>query len=109
MGRINGEKNNTWSKKERRYCNSDSRGCRNVGLKSAELGCKPKRTDRANSSESDFFKPGTSITGGILSQLILEYQDQVASKKGEIEWLEARINQFKRILEELDQRTEIES
>ena len=106
MGRINGEKNNTWSKKERRYRYSYSRGCRNVGLKSADPGYKPKRTDRANSSESDFFKTGTSITGGILSQLIVEYQDQVATKKGEIEWLEARINQFKRILEELDQQIE---
>ncbi len=109
MGRINGKKNNTWSKKERRYCHSYSRGCRNVGFKSAELGYKPERIDRADSSESDFFKPGTSITGGILSQLIQEYGDQVATKKHEIEWLELRINQFKRILEELDQRTESEN
>lgn len=108
MGRINGEKDYTWSKKERRYYDPYSRGCRNVGLKSASIGYKPKRTDRANSSESDFYKSGTSITGGILSQLIAEYQDQVATKKREIEWIETRIDQFKGILEQLDQSIETE-
>lgn len=108
MGRINGKTDNTRSEEERLYSDSHSRGCRDAGLQGADSRDKPERINRTYGAESNFFRSGGTAAGGILSQLIDEYRDQVAAKKLELDRLEARINQFEALLEELQQRSKDE-
>jgi hypothetical protein len=109
MGTIDGKKGITRS--EEKGCDSypDTGGGTNVGLQSAIAGDKSERIDRADGAESNFFSARRSATGGILSQLIEEYRDQVAVKRQEIDRLEARISEFEGLQNELQQRIENES
>lgn len=104
MGTIDGKTDNTRSEEEGCDRYTYSRRSRDARFQSAEFGNKQERIDRAYGTESNFLRPSTATTGGILSQLIDEFRDQVAVKKSEIEYLEAKIHQFQEILEESEQQ-----
>lgn len=109
MGTIDGKKSIARSEEEGCDSHAYSRRGGHAGLQSQTTRNKPQRTDRADSEESNFFGTGRAATGGILSQLISEYRDQVAIKKQEIDRLEGRIDEFEALLDELQQRAESES
>lgn len=83
-----------------------SRRSGNAGCESGSDGSQQKRTDRADSSRSNFIGDGSTVTGGILRQLIEESKSQVAAKKTEILQLESKIQDFNALLEKLEANKE---
>lgn len=82
---------------------------RESGSTSGTIGTQSIRTDRDNGSsgtgDTDRRK---EVTGEIVSHLISECRNQVATKKYEIENLEIKIQEFETLLEDIEQSTEEE-
>jgi hypothetical protein len=122
MGTINEETTTRAAQKE---CDADldSRRGSDAGCKSGSTGHQQERVDRTNSQKSSIIRTGATITGGMLRQLISEYEDQMALKQveiqrykeliksfeGEVNRLQNRINEFNLLKKELEQELEQQS
>ncbi|BAZ66284.1 hypothetical protein NIES4106_10340 [Fischerella sp. NIES-4106] len=120
MGIKTDEKTTARSKEEGCDGDANSRRGGDAGHKGESSEDQQKRVDRANSTKPSIFDTGTSITGGMLRQLISDYRDQVAAKKNEAhrlkdeiqrindetEKLEARIKEFEALEQELEKQLE---
>jgi hypothetical protein len=106
MGNINGKKIHTRTTQAEYNADANSAGSGTTGNKGKDPGNQQERVCRENSQESSFGKSGRTVTGGMLCQLIEEWEQQLAIKKLEIDQLESRINEFRALQEELDQRIE---
>jgi hypothetical protein len=63
--------------------------------KGKSTGNKQKRDNRAHSSQSSIFSPGTAVTGGVIDNLIEEYDEQVQLKENEIQRLIEEVSRLK--------------
>ncbi|MEH1862058.1 MAG: hypothetical protein V7L21_29560 [Nostoc sp.] len=111
MGTTKDEKTVTWTEEAKLESVSLSRGRGVAGGESESIRNQQKRNNRAHSSQSSIFSPGTAVTGGVLDNLIDEYCDQVANKESEIQRLvdevtrlKSRVQEFKVLREELQKQ-----
>ncbi|WP_265338673.1 MULTISPECIES: hypothetical protein [unclassified Nodularia (in: cyanobacteria)] len=104
MGRINGQKSDSRTEEGKYNLDANSRGRGATGSQGQDSGNQQERVYRTNSQEFNFRKSGRTVTGGMLCQLIEEWEQQLAVKKLEVERLESRINEFRALQEELDQK-----
>lgn len=85
-------------------------GChRDVGCESGSIGNQQERIGGTDSSQQGFIGDGSPVTGGILRQLIDEYNNQLAyenERKQQIEakivQIDSRIQEFTSLLEQLE-------
>lgn len=116
MGITNAETNPRGTE-EKRDVYADTGRDEDVGGESQTSRHQQKRVNRANRSKQSLFRSTETITGGMLTQLIEDYRAQLASKKNEIQFLqtliqnsenealrlEARIQEFESLQEELEE------
>lgn len=103
------EKANTWPEQTTDQANCDTGRDSDVGSKSGGIGNQQKRASRADGSQQDFIGDGSSVTGGILRQLINEYESQLVSEnelkkqvEAKIVQIESRIQEFTSLLGQLE-------
>jgi hypothetical protein len=113
MGNVDGTKNQscrTWHEEKGLYGIPDPRRGGNARQHGRVDGDKSERANRESRQEASFNdKRGSQFDGGIVSQLISEYRDQVAVKKTtirnlelEIQDLESRVHQLETVQEQLE-------
>jgi hypothetical protein len=80
-----------------------------VGCQSGSTGNQQKRISRADGPRQNFVGDGSSVTGGILHQLIDEYKSQLVAEnelkkqvEAKIVQIESRIEEFVLLLEQLE-------
>lgn len=105
MGITNGEKVDTRREEEERHVHPDTGGNRTTGNQGEISWHQQKRANRTDSKEPSIFGSGSSVTGGMLRQLISDYRDQKAAKQNEIR----RIEEEKQRLDEQKNRLEDEA
>jgi hypothetical protein len=115
MGTTKNEEAVAWTEKAEPEFVDISRSTGTIGGKGKNLEHEQERDNRARSSESSIFSPGTAVTGGMLDHLISEYCDQVAAKQddihrieNEVDRLQSRVKEFKALREELRKQSESE-
>lgn len=110
------EEISTRSEETRSELKLDSRRNRNAGCESGSDGDKQKRISGTDSPQSVFIGHGQSIIGGIIRQLIKDYNNQLAYKRNEskrieeekkrvdaeIVQIDSKIEEFKTLLEHLE-------
>ncbi|WP_445630425.1 hypothetical protein [Nostoc sp. DSM 114167] len=115
---IKNEETVARGEEKERHVHTDTRGHADAGRESESYWYQQERVNRADSSQSSLFSPGSTITGGMLGQLIKDYKDQLASKKHQIQFLqnliqnaegealrlEERIQEFEALQEELEKQ-----
>ena len=108
MGRMNAEVNSR-SEQEKHNVDSNSRRAANAGSESEIIADKYERVSGENSPRSNFFWNGDTTVGGIVRHLIEVDVSQMAAKQKQIKLLqeelvenEARINENKGILEQIE-------
>ncbi len=110
MGTRKNEEAITWTEKAESESVGLSRSCAVAGGESESIGNQQKRNNRAYSSQSSAFSPGTTVIGGALDSLIDEYCDQVELEESEIQRLKDEVNRLKsrvkrfRVLRELQKQ-----
>lgn len=107
------EKIHARSEQTTNQANCDTGRDSDVGCKSGSIGNQQKRASGADGSRQDFIGDGSSITGGILRQLIDEYESQLVSEnelkkqvEAKIVQIESRIQEFTSLLEQLEANKE---
>ncbi|PHJ60250.1 hypothetical protein VF14_11565 [Nostoc linckia z18] len=95
MGTIKDEKTVTRSEEAKLKPVSLSRSGGVTRRESKSVRNQQKRDNRADRSRSSIFGPGTAVTGGVLDNLIDEYDDQVKLKENEIQRLSDEVNRLK--------------
>lgn len=106
MGNIDGSKKNqdggSRSEEKGRYRNIDSGGSRDVGHQGAEVGYQSQRADRTDGEEPGFVGARETVAGGMVSQLIDEFRDQVAARKNDIERFESEVQHLESKIKQLE-------
>ncbi len=96
MGSSN-EKVVAWTKQEGRDGDSHSRWHCRIGQESEFNEYQPERADRADSTGSIIYRYGNTNTGGVISQLIGEYREQLALKQQEIEQIQTKLEELEEL------------
>ncbi|BAY77944.1 hypothetical protein NIES25_44140 [Nostoc linckia NIES-25] len=95
MGTTRDEKTVTRTEEAQLKSVSLSRGSGVTGGEGEFVRNQQKRDNRAYRSRSSIFSAGTAITGGVLDNLIDEYDEQVQLKENEIQRLSNEVNRLK--------------
>lgn len=105
------EKTYTRSEQTANKADCDSRRDSDAGRKSRSIRNQQKRVSGADGTQQCFIGDGSSVTGGILCQLIEECKSQLASDnelkkqvEAKIAQMESRIQEFTSLLEELESK-----
>jgi hypothetical protein len=100
MGTTKDEKAVTRTEETKFESVSLSRGRRVARGESKSIRNQQKRDNRAYRPQSSIFSSGTTVTGGVLDNLIDEYCDQVELKENEIQRLSDEVNRLKSRVQE---------
>ncbi|MEH1807794.1 MAG: hypothetical protein V7L28_21085 [Nostoc sp.] len=94
------------ARRKEKECNvhTDTRRYADVGREGESHRHQQKRINRANSSQPSVFGSRSTITGGMLGQLIKSHRDQLASKKHQIQFLQNLLQSAEKEAEELQAR-----
>lgn len=103
----------TWRVQEENDSHGDSNRTRESGPDSSTDGVQRVGTGGEIGEGADQHRPRNSTTGGMLSQLIEEGEDQLAEVDEEIQWLQrrrekllARRDRYQEMLKELQQQVQ---
>ena len=101
MVQTNGTKSYTRAEEERRYSYADSREHTGTGHKSESTWDEPKRTYRADSSNSPILHARVSNSGKIIDQLIDKVCKQILLRESELSEMRVHVDELRQIREQL--------